>query len=181
MVVFTSDNGGESNVTSNAPLRGGKSELYEGGIRVPFIVTWPGKLPAGKTYDHPVSSLDVGATAVALAGLDKDPKLDGINLIPHLKDMVKTPPHEKLFWRFWNQAAVRKGQWKYYQAGDRKFLFDLSSPEHEKVNRIKEHPKLAAELEASLKAWTQELKNPGMPEGELNGAELKWVDHFLPK
>ena len=155
--------------------------LAEGGIRVPFIVSWPGTLPAGKIFKHPVSSLDVGATAVELAGMERPAEFDGVNLIPYLTEKIKTAPHAILFWRFWNQSAVRKGKWKYYQAGDRKFLFDLESPEHEKLNRIKEHPKLAKELEASLQAWAKDLKNPGVPKGELNVSELKWVEYFLPK
>ena len=197
LIFFISDNGaplkadmkdlplsykkGAWNGSRNDPWVGEKGMLTEGGIRVPFIVTWPGRLPTGKIYKHPVSSLDVGATAFELAGLSKDSKLDGMNLIPHLTDKVKAPPHKKLFWRFWRQAAVREGKWKYYQAGDRKYLFDLSSPEHEKVNLIKKHPEMAAELEASLQSWAKTLKNPGLPTGELNDAELKWVDHFLPK
>ena len=165
----------------NDPWVGEKGMLTEGGIRVPFIVTWPGRIPAGQTFDEPVITLDVGATAVALAGLPQAPELDGVNLIPHLTDRASSkPPHEKLFWRFWNQSAIRKGRWKYLQAGPRKYLFDLQSPEHEKRNRIADHPAIAAELQAELRHWADEQKNPGVPTGPLNRQESGWYDHYLP-
>jgi arylsulfatase A-like enzyme len=166
----------------NDPWVGEKGMLSEGGIRVPYIVTWPGTIPAGKTYDHPVSSLDVGATSIALAGLGEVKELDGVNLMPYLTGESNDAPHDMLFWRFWSQTAVRKGKWKYVQAGsDRKYLFDLSSPQHEKKNLIKDHPKIAAELQASLAQWASQMKNPGVPSGRLNAQEVKFYDHFLPK
>jgi len=175
-------NGPGWNGSRNDPWVGEKGMLSEGGIRVPFIVTWPGTVPAGKTYDHPVISLDVGATAVALAGLEKPAELDGVNLIPHLTGEVSDAPHDILYWRFWNQTAVRQGKWKYLQAGgDRKYLFDLSSPEHEKKNLIKQHPEIAAALQAALATWAKQQHNPGVPSGELNGQEVRFYDHFLPK
>lgn len=194
LIFFISDNGAPLKIemkdepgggpgwdgSRNDPWVGEKGMLTEGGIRVPFVVTWPGTIPAGETYDHPVSSLDVGATSVALAGLAKSPGLDGVNLIPHLTGKNADAPHDMLFWRFWKQSAVRKGKWKYLQAGPRKFLFDLESEEHETKNRIEEHPAIAAELETALTEWAGELKNPGVPAGSLDGAEKKWMDHYLP-
>ena len=84
LVFFLSDNGGPTAVThaSNAPLRGAKGQVYEGGIRVPFIARWPGRLPAGKLYHHPVSSLDIFPTAAAVAGAKPPAALDGVNLLP---------------------------------------------------------------------------------------------------
>jgi arylsulfatase A-like enzyme len=165
----------------NDPWVGEKGMLTEGGIRVPFIVTWPGKIAAGQTYSKPVISLDVGATAVALAGLPKEDSLDGVNLIPYLTGKNDKSPHDMLYWKFWGQIAVRQGKWKYLQAGDGlKYLFDLESPEHEKKNLIKEHPEIAAKLEKSLTIWAKELKNPGIPVS-INGQEKKFYDHYLPK
>jgi arylsulfatase A-like enzyme len=195
LIFFISDNGAPLKIdmkdeagggpgwdgSRNDPWVGEKGMLTEGGIRVPFIVTWPGKIPAGLTYEHPVTSLDVGATSVELAGLKKASELDGVNIIPHLTGKIQSPPHESLFWRFWRQSAIRKGQWKYLQAGPRKYLFNLSSPEHEKINRIKEHPEIAAELEASLQSWAKTLKHPGVPTEPLKGQELKFNNHYLPK
>jgi arylsulfatase A-like enzyme len=173
--------GGAWDGSRNDPWVGEKGMLSEGGIRVPYIVTWPGKIPAGKTYHHPVTSLDVGATAVALAGLAKVPSLDGVDLVPYLTGDKTGAPHEMLFWRFWNQTAVRMGRWKYLQAaGQRRFLFDLHSPEHEKKNRLEEHPEIAKRLKTSLEGWAEELENPGVPSGKLNSQEKKFYDHYFP-
>ena len=195
LIFFLSDNGAplaihmddepetgpEWDGSRNDPWLGEKGMLTEGGIRVPFIATWPGRLPAGKTYDHPVSSLDVGATALAVAGVEQPAGLDGKNLLPHLSGETDKPPHEALYWRFWNQGAVRQGKWKFYQAGERKFLFDLESPGHETRNLLAQHPEIARDLEAKLKAWADQLKNPGLSDGHPNGQEQAWFRHYLPK
>ncbi len=164
----------------NDPWVGEKGMLTEGGIHVPFIVTWPSRIPAGKTYEHPVISLDVGATAVALAGMEKPAELDGVNLIPHLTGEIPQAPHDALFWRFWNQAAIRKGEWKYLQCGPQRYLFDLTSAQHETINRINEHPQIASQLEAELNAWADTLKKPGIPKDPPK-REKKFFDHYLPK
>jgi arylsulfatase A-like enzyme len=195
LIFFISDNGAplaidmkdepesgpEWDGSRNDPWVGEKGMLTEGGIRVPFLVTWPGTLPSGKTYNHPVSSLDVGATALAVAGLEQPTGLDGKNLLPHLSGKTDKPPHEALYWRFWNQAAVRQGKWKFYQAGDRKFLFDLESPEHETLNRLARHPEIALDLEAKLKSWADQLKNPGLTKVPPNRQEKAWFQHYLPR
>lgn len=101
LVFFCSDNGGPANVThaQNTPLRGQKGQLLEGGIRVPFLVSWPARLPRGATYDQPVSSLDFFATAAAIteAQVPKEHKLDGVNLIPYLAAERPGAPHQQLF------------------------------------------------------------------------------------
>ncbi|MGB0767212.1 MAG: sulfatase family protein [Phycisphaeraceae bacterium] len=197
LIFFISDNGAPLKIhmedkpgngpgwdgSRNDPWVGEKGMLTEGGIRVPFLVTWPGKIPAAKVYDQPVTTLDVGATAVALAGLVAPDTLDGVNLIPYLTGEAKASPHESIFWRFWNQSAIRKGKWKYLQAGgERKYLFDLSSPEHETKNLIATYPEVAAKMQAELSAWAAEQKNAGIPDGELRrGEESNWYDHYLPK
>ena len=115
LVFFLSDNGGPTSVTNcrNDPLKGAKGQTYEGGIRVPFLASWPGRLPAGATYDRPVVSLDILPTAVALAGgeLPKDRPIDGVNLMPFLLGEAKGAPHEVLFWRQNGNSpwAVRSG------------------------------------------------------------------------
>jgi arylsulfatase A-like enzyme len=195
LIFFISDNGAPLklhmadlpgtgpgwNGSRNDPWVGEKGTLMEGGIRVPYIVAWPGTIPAGQVYSSPVSSLDVGATAVALAGLPSPKGLDGVNLVPHLSGAKKGAPHEIIYWRFWNQMAARKGRWKYLQAGgERKYLFDLESPDHERRNRISDHPKIANELEGLLSDWAKGLKTPGLPNGTLNGQEERFYDHYLP-
>ena len=118
LVVFLSDNGGPTRelTSSNLPLRGGKGQMYEGGIRVPFVMSWPGHLPDGKVYDKAVSSLDIGATALALAGAEPDPKSDGVDLRPYLRHKTGYP-HEVLYWRQGVKTALRKGDWKLVRHG----------------------------------------------------------------
>jgi len=110
----------------NDPFSGEKGMLTEGGIRVPFIVTWKNRLPAGKVYDEPVITLDFAATTLAAVGLPQEPELDGVNLLPHLAGQKKASPHDSLYWRFWNQAAVRNGDWKYIHAGGAKPISSIS-------------------------------------------------------
>jgi len=164
----------------NDPWVGEKGMLAEGGMRVPFLMRWPGRLPAGKVYEQPVSTLDIAATAAAVAGLPPDDSLDGVNLIPHLTGKVSGPPHDALYWRFWDQSAVRIGQWKYLQVGNAaKYLFDVTSDEHEKRNLIAQHSEIARALAAKLSAWTRRLSPPGDPDRPLNSEEQKWYQYYF--
>ena len=117
LVFFLSDNGGPTRelTSSNKPLRDGKGSMYEGGLRVPFMLQWPSRLAKGTVYRQPVISLDIFATAAELAGGAPNNwkrKLDGTNLIPHLSGEKKDVPHDTLFWRQDKRAALRKGDWK---------------------------------------------------------------------
>lgn len=166
LVFFFTDNGGPvASGAVNTPLRAGKGTVYEGGVRVPFVVSWPGKLPAGTTYDQPVSSLDVFATALAQAGLPMptDVKHDGVNLVPHLAGEDKSPPHDKLFWRMGGGAAhaMRESNWKLVRLKDKPAeLYDLASDISESKNLAAEKPDLAAKLVAEIDAWDKELIPP---------------------
>lgn len=201
LIFFTSDNGAPLGAQQGKPMEdvlpvnkpgaiwdgsrndpwvGEKGMLTEGGMRVPFIMCWPRRLPAGKVYDQPVSTLDIAATAVALAGLPHDELLDGVNLIPHLTGADTQPPHEALYWRFWNQAAVRCGRWKYIRAGSAaQFLFDVTSDEHERRNLIAAHPDIARDLAGKLSNWTSRLAPPGDPDHLLNDQEKRWYSYYL--
>jgi arylsulfatase A-like enzyme len=164
----------------NTPWLGEKGMLAEGGIHVPFIVNWPSQLPAGTVYQHPISTLDIASTAVALAGLPHDDKLDGVNLMPFLTGKNTGAPHDALYWRFWDQAAVRAGKWKYIQAGTTaKYLFDVTSDEHEKKNLIQQYPEIARQLAAKLSAWTPLLSPPGDPDQPLNTAEQRLYQYYF--
>jgi arylsulfatase A-like enzyme len=120
LIAFFSDNGGPTmpgttiNGSRNDPLRGSKRTTLEGGIRVPFVLHWKGKLPAGSEYHQPVIQLDLLPTALAAAGAEIDPawQLDGVNLLPYLTGQVATPPHDTLYWRMGDQMAIRQGDWK---------------------------------------------------------------------
>jgi arylsulfatase A-like enzyme len=195
LIIFLSDNGAPLQTTMpdtkpitengwdgsrNDPWIGEKGMLTEGGIRVPFIMHWPGHLPVGKLYEQPVSALDIAATAVALAGLKSDDQLDGVNLMPHLTGEDKQPPHDALYWRFWNQAAVRSGRWKYIQAGNAtNYLFDVTTDEHEKRNLITAHPEIARDLATKLAGWTKQLDPPGNPDRPLKEGEKRWYEYYL--
>jgi len=171
--------GGAWDGSLNDPWVGEKGMLTEGGIRVPFIMHWPGVLPAGQVYEAPVISLDVAATALSLAGVTSAPGMDGRDLIPYLTGTQTGVPHETLYWRFWNQAAIRRGKWKYLQAGAGRYLFDLSSPDHEKRNLLSRHPEVADQLKNDLAAWTHDLHEPGLPQGSLNAQEETWYAHYM--
>jgi arylsulfatase A-like enzyme len=110
LMIFLSDNGGASaNGASNFPLRGGKPQPYEGGIRVPFFVRWPNGLLAGQKYALPVSSLDVFTTVAAAAEAKLPPVLlDGVNLLPYIRGKVTTAPHRSLFWRMDSGTAMER-------------------------------------------------------------------------
>ncbi len=163
----------------NDPLNGEKGMLAEGGIRVPFVVSWKGRIPGGQIYEHPVISLDVAATSVALAGLPTDPKLDGVNLIPHLCGEAEGAPHDTLYWRWIAQSAVREGRWKYLRGGAREYLFDLEADREEKHNLLPEHPEIAQRLQAKLAKWAQEQNPPGLETKQMSTTWEQYFDYYL--
>ena len=183
LIFFIGDNGaplkqGAWNGSLNLPLTGEKGMLTDGGVRTPFVAAWPGTLPAGKVYEPPVISLDVAATAVALAGLPPDAKLDGVNLIPFLVGEKTGNPHDALFWRWRSQAAVRSEHWKYILLGrNERYLFDLDSPEGETRNRITDFPVIAAELDRKLMTWNANLPPPGLPRDIVAQDQIFYDDH----
>ena len=162
----------------NDPYIGEKGMLSEGGIRVPFIVSWPKGLPKGLVYDNPVSSLDVAATSVALAGLESNKALDGVNLIPYLSGVKNGEPHEVLYWRYWSQSAIRMGDWKFLKAGSREFLFNVETDDHENKNLIDAHPYKAKSMKKLLENWGNELYYPGIPDGKIR-REKTVYDHYF--
>ncbi|MDA7922242.1 sulfatase-like hydrolase/transferase [Verrucomicrobiales bacterium] len=162
----------------NAPMNGEKGMLSEGGIRVPYVVTWPGTIPAKQVFDEPVSSLDVAATSVAISGAEDSALLDGVNIIPHLAGEVEGAPHEVLFWRWASQSAIREGSWKLLIGGTREYLYDVVTDTGESTNLIAEHPEVAARLKQRLGGWTQELSPPGFIKG-MAETWNRYFDHYL--
>jgi arylsulfatase A-like enzyme len=162
LIFFLSDNGGHpiANAARNDPLRGEKGTVYEGGIRVPFVVKWTGRLPAGKTYAQPIVSLDIMSTALAAAGA-KPPEsapLDGVDLVPHLRGAATTPPHETLYWRFIDHWAIRHGQWKLTApAGGPEGLYDLSVDISEAKDLSATNPEVVRKLKDLYAKWNAEL------------------------
>ena len=157
--------------------------LTDGGVRAPFVAAWPGRIPAGKIYEHPVINLDVAATAVALAGLPPDDKLDGVDLMPFLAGEKTGTPHATLYWRWRTQAAVLEFPWKLIRLGPGEhYLFDVTTPEGETKNLITQHPDIAARLDARLKTWSDALQPPGLPADINQQDRIFFEDHgLIPK
>lgn len=170
LVFFLSDNGGPTRelTSSNLPLRGEKGQMYEGAIRVPYMVQWKGKIPAGEVYHQPVSSFDIYATAVAnSAGVTVPEQVEGVDLIPFLKGEDQGRPHETLYWRQGGKAAMRHGDWKIVrmgkrlQAGRAKWeLYDLSKDISEQTNLAGVHPEILAELISRWNEMNSEMVEP---------------------
>ncbi len=174
LVFFIADNGGPTPQTtsSNGPLNGFKGQTLEGGIRVPFMMQWKGKLPEGKVYEMPVIALDIHPTAVAAAGgkIPSEARLDGRNLIPYLLGESKGRPHDQLFWRFGEQTAIRSGDWKLVRTrGDRTpNLYHLAEDIGEQNDLAAKHPDKVKELQAAYDQWNAEIVEPKWTRGGRN-------------
>ncbi len=175
LIIFLSDNGGDqekSNYSYNLPLRDRKGGMYDGGIRIPYCVKWPNKIPSGQKYDFPVISLDILPTIVTAAGGQIDPewKLDGINLLPYIKADPEMPAERYLYWRFNYGWAIRDNTWKLirpwggtlgYGTGDFPVeLYKLSTDIGETANVIDQHPDIANRLQQAWDAWSDEMIDP---------------------
>ena len=191
LVFFVSDNGGPpGNSSTNGVLRGHKASTWEGGIRVPFLLQWKGHIPAGKVYDQPVIQMDLAVTALAAAGMEISDKihtvpavrpetlaaaglnvkitekLDGVNLLPYLSGKKKGAPHDALYWRFGEQMAIRKGDWKLVKAGratprgdssEKQLLINLAKDIGEQNDLSEKEPKKVKELQTAWDKWNAEL------------------------
>ena len=177
-IIFISDNGGPTmpgttvNGSINEPLRGSKRSTLEGGIRVPFLVSWKGQVKPG-IYDQPVLQLDLTATALEIAGV-MEKGLDGVNLLPFLSGEKKGPPHDALYWRFGEQMAIRSGDYKLVRydsnvethtgkrnqpiAGPK--LYNLAKDIGEKDDLFSSMPEKAKELQSKWDAWDALLMQP---------------------
>lgn len=153
IVIFTSDNGGER-FSYNWPFRGQKFSLWEGGIRVPAIVRWPGVFPVGVTTQQAAITMDWTSTMLAAGNAKADPAypLDGNDLLPMLRG---TQPHYErtFFWRNSDQDAVLKGHWKYVRDAKNEHLFDLSVDEREQANYREQNPNMFTELRDDFRKW----------------------------
>ena len=180
IVIFFSDNGGHGAVTSNTPLRGSKGMLYEGGIREPLVIKWPGITQAGSTCREPVIGVDFYPTLMEAAGVKrrKGLPLDGVSLMPVLKDAKASLGRPALHWHFpaylqgytarhgafrtTPAAAIRMGDWKlieYFENGVLE-LYNLKNDIGEKSNLAKKNPAKVKELHATMLQWRKETKAP---------------------
>ena len=146
---------------------------------------WPGTIPAGLTYSHPVSTLDVFPTSLAAAGgeLAEDRQLEGVDLLPYLKESEGKPPHESLFWRQGPNWATRSGNWKLTFAADRYWLYDLSRDIGEKNNLAASHPEKIRQLTEQYHEWNSQNTGPALPalssktmsELSVDDVPIEWV------
>ena len=170
LFIFTSDNGGFAGATNHAPLRGNKGSYFEGGIRVPLILRWPGKAKAGTQCDTPVISMDLYPTCLAAAGLPPHPAQhrDGLDLRPLLADPGATLGRDALHWHYphYNghphavpSSVLRKGDWKLIETFDPESLqlYHLGNDLGETTNLAKDKPAKLAELRAELESWRQQV------------------------
>ena len=167
---YIADNGGptKSTTSGNGGLRGYKTNTYEGGPRVPFLMQWKGKIPAGKAYESPVMNLDVLPTVLTAAGgtVEADWKLDGVNLLPHLTGTNTARPHETLYWRFSPQWAVRHGDLKLVHSvggSGKPELYDLSKDAGESKDLAAQMPDKVKELQALYDAWSAQQMDAASP------------------
>jgi arylsulfatase A-like enzyme len=172
LIFFLGDNGGYRmpGLMANAPLSGFKGDAYEGGIRIPFLVQWKGKLQAGKVYDKPLISLDILPTAVAAAGGKPASSIEGVDLMPYLTGKKSGAPHDKLFWRMMDRSGARGGDWKLVRNGDgTEKLFNLAEDIGEKNDLAASNPDKLKELQAAYKEW--DAKN--IPPRWIDGRKTK--------
>ena len=190
LVFFYSDNGGPTPETTsrNDPLRGYKGQVFEGGIRVPFMVQWPGTLPAGEVYREMVMGFDVHATALAAAGIpmpaDKPP--DGVDLLPYLLGRRTGRPHESLFWRAGRQHGARVGDWKLVHSprqGGADMLFNLADDIGEQTDLAATQPDRLRELQGIYDAWDRQMMPAKWVRQDARNAELggKLKDQPTPR
>ncbi|RYY72469.1 MAG: twin-arginine translocation pathway signal protein, partial [Comamonadaceae bacterium] len=164
LVVFTSDNGGER-FSDNWPLVGGKMDLTEGGIRVPWIAHWPAAIAPGGTTAQQCMTMDWSATMLEAAGAKANPAypLDGVSLLPVLQAPQK-PFSRTLHWRMNHrgQRAMRDGRWKYLRVDGHDYLFDLDADERERANHAGRDPQRLARMRDDWEAWNTTM--PAIPE-----------------
>ncbi len=170
LVIFTNDNGGQTMTGAiNTPLRGRKGQLWEGGIRVPMCMSWPGRIQAGSRITEPVISLDFLPTFVEMAKGQVDPawKLDGVSLLPRLLGKQERLPERALYWRKGgpgNEIALRRGPYKLHFSNRKQSelaeLYDLDKDIGETKDIAGEHRELVQELTKLLGAWEKELEAP---------------------
>ena len=163
LVIFSSDNGGYLNygkqfqhISSNGPLRGQKGTLYEGGHRVPCLMSWPGTIRPGVT-DQTAHSIDLLPTFASIAGIPEvDYQTDGVDLKPLWQGEQKLADRS-LFWRMGNRSAVRSGKWKLCVTNQRRELFNLETDLGEQQNQAAAHPEIVNKLNQVLKGWEADV------------------------
>lgn len=156
-MLFLSDNGGSGN-GGNAPLKGSKGTMWEGGLRVPFIIRWPGRVPAGKVTDEFLTSLELAPTLLAAAQAKAPEKmtLDGFDMLPVLRGEAKSPRTE-MYWQRRGDKAARWKSWKWLESEKGSGLYDLSADPAEKHDLSAEKPEIAKTISERFAIWRAEM------------------------
>ncbi len=157
LVIFQSDTGGSGN-GGNAPLRGQKSTLWEGGLRVPFIARWPGKIPPGRVSDEFLTTLELLPTLATAAGAapPRGVQLDGYDMLPTLAGSAASLRKE-MFWEFREQKAARIGNYKWLESEQGRGLFDLATDIGEKSDLTSKQAEIATDIAARWAAWRKQM------------------------
>ena len=154
-------------VGSAGPLRGAKTDLFEGGIREPFILRWPARVAAGATYRRPISAMDVLPTVCAAAGaaVPATTVVDGVDLLPFLRGEREGEPHPTIFWKIKSSAALRRGDWKLVMLAPewKPQLYDLAADVGESRDLAAAKPELTRELHAAWQTWNTTMPPPARP------------------
>lgn len=169
IVIFLSDNGGAvyNGTTDNAPYRGGKLTNFEGGLKVPFMMKWVGKIKPGTLYTKPVISLDIFSTVADIIGipLPTDRVYDGVNLVPYVNGVDTSTPHHALYWRSDFNLAIREGDWKMIlnEYDGTRQLYNITTDSIEHHNVYWERPEVTTALRDDLDNWEKGLIKPLWP------------------
>ena len=165
LVIFLSDNGGSGSTADNGPLRGGKSSLFEGGIRVPCIVRWPGVVPRGTVCDEFLTAMEIFPMLCGAAGIrpPRDVVLDGFDMTPVIAGRQKSPRKE-MFWQRRGDKAARVGNWKWVQSSRGSGLFDLSKDIGEQNDLSKDKPDVLRMVKSRFATW-EKLMAEAEPRG----------------
>ena len=194
LIIFTSDNGGANYIELediNKPYRGWKISFFDGGIRVPFIFSWPDRIEAGRKFDDAIHHFDIFSTIAAAANAEIKNKnvIDGVNLLPFINKETFDIPHETLFWRSGNHQSVLHKNWKYLISikENARWLFDTSSDPFEKNNVIDKYPKQAQVIESLLVEFNDKQSDPLFPSAfeapimidKYDGQEYEAGDEYI--
>ena len=192
LIIFTSDNGGANYIELNdinKPYRGWKISFFDGGIRVPYIISWPDEISPGKKSENAVHHFDIFPTILRAAGIESTNELDGVDLMPFIKNDSSSKPHKTLFWRSGNHQAVLHEHWKFIISKKENFrwLFDTSADPTEKNNLVDSYPDIVKQIEELLVEFNLEQKDPLFPSSydapimidKYDGKEYEEGDEYI--
>lgn len=186
IIYLISDNGGASytKATTNAPYKGGKLTTFEGGVNVPFIMKWKGKIEAGKEYPQPVSSMDIFMTTLNIAecSIPEDREFDGVNLYPYLTGAKDGAPHDIFFWKSDHIYAMRKGDWKFIMSTRDQWaeLYNIGQDKFESIDLGKEHPEILKQMLEEYELWMNKQRPALWPRIMDHKFEINGKTYWFP-